>query len=255
VQAYELLDRPEPVITISNLTSVSFTASWFTYDKLDQVLMYGTQEPLTQRSTDDRGPAVARITHHISVYGLQPNTVYYFRINGEGRTYTVKTAPQLSGFPPLTQLFKGSISTPDGTFPEESIVYMKVDGSQLRSTVSKPDGSFQLRTTYIRTADYQQDFTIKETDFVYFFVRAGFEGEAFRQLYAFSRVNPIPITLTQYQIPFYKIKFPDAFDQPIAATVAAAPTQNPSASNNPATAQPASQSLFGIIWLRLQDIF
>jgi hypothetical protein len=251
VNAQEL-GQKEPPLTVSNLTSVSFTISWFSDGSADQALLYGTQEPLDKWAVDDRGLGLQRSSHHVTIRGLIPETEYLFRVNDKGTTYKVKTAPKLTGVAPLPELFKGTVVTEDGTFPAESIVYLKIEGSQLLSRTTDAAGKFMFRTLNIRNADFSYDFRLKETNFVYFFARAGFEGEGSKQIYAFSRTNEQTIHLQELLIPFYKIQFPDGSEFAPEVVTTSVPSD---AAPQPALQTASDESFFGIVWKRVRDIF
>lgn len=243
------LGQFEPPITISNVTSVSFTVSWFSDGVADQAILFGTQEPLGSWAVDDRGIGIQRGSHHITLARLSPATEYLFRINDKGKTYKQKTAPRLNGLAPLPEVFKGTVLTEDKTVPAEAIIYMKIEGAEVLSTVTGPDGSFRLRTVGIRTDDLARDFILKETNFVNIFVRAGFEGEGAMRIFAFARANPITLNLQELRIPFYKIQFPDGIQN---APEVVSPS--PAAANTSVT--PASdEGFFGTLWKRVRDIF
>ncbi len=243
-----------PQLTISNVTSVSFTVSWYSDGKADEAVLVGTQEPLNKWAVDDRGIGVERASHHVTVRGLSPDTEYFFRINNLGNTYKVKTAKRLSGIAPLPEVFQGTVLNEDLSAPEEGIVYMKIEGSQLLSTPTKADGSYKLRTVNIRNADLTADFRLLETNFVTLFARAGYEGEATKRVFAYARKNPIPLSLIEMRIPFFKIKFPDEIFNP-AQDVETNPTPAPTVDPSTGVAPAGDEGFFGIVWKRVRDLF
>jgi len=240
-----------PKITISNITSISFTVSWYSDGKADQSVLYGTQEPLDKWATDDRGLGVQRASHHVTVSRLTPETEYMFRINNQGQTFKQKTGPKLRGIAPLPEIFKGHVITEDKTHPEEALIYMKMEGAELLSTYTTSNGSYKFKTVNTRTSDLKNDFRLKETNFVNFFARAGFEGETSKRVFAYARDNDIDLNLQETRIPFYKIKFPDGFT---GAPEVVTPDSTPVPTDDPAITA-SDEGFFGVFWKRVKDIF
>lgn len=241
-----------PKIVISNITSASFTVSWFGDGKADQAIIYGRAEPLSIWSLDDRGGFVERSTHHVTLRNLQPDTEYLFRINNEGQTYRQKTAKQIISNPPIPYRFKGNVYTEnDQLAPQEGIVYMRATGANLLSSVIASDGTWGINTQLMRKADLSAYQEIRGTEYVNFFARAGFEGEATAKLYGYAFEHPINLNLSEVRLPFYKIILPGLLENSAPQTVA--PEQNPPTNQQPQTA--SSDNFFGTLWQRLGDLF
>lgn len=245
-------DNPIPVI--SNVTPTSFTISWFSRDREDQAILYGTAEPLTAWGLDDRGPGIERVTHHVTLKNLQPNTEYLFRISDNEKVFKQKTPNAISGvLPPLPERFKGKVFTEDKTIPEESNIYMKVNGAQLLSTTSNAQGEWEIKTTNIRDENLGNFFKIRELQYVDFFVRAGYEGENAKKIYAYARENPIDLNLNAPRIPFFKIKLPG--EQTFIAEEVGSTSAEPSPEIDPQAQNVREEGLLRVIWRRITEIF
>jgi hypothetical protein len=244
-------DNPIPVI--SNINSTSFTVSWFSRDTVDQAILYGTAEPLTAWAVDDRGLGVERVTHHVTLRNLQPNTEYLFRINTDGKLFKQKTANTITGIlPPLPERFKGKVLTEDQTVPAESNIYMKVAGSQLLSTTGNvTTGDWEIRTANTRAENLESYFKIRELDYVDFYVRAGYEGDNAKKIYAYARENAIDLTLSAPRIPFYKVKLPGQVQFEAEVVEAGQPTP----SVEPTVQSENEEGLLSVIWKRISEIF
>jgi hypothetical protein len=245
--------KDDPVPVISNINSTSFTVSWFSRDRVDQAILYGTAEPLTAWAVDDRGLGVERVTHHVTLRNLQPNTEYLFRINNDGKLFKQKTANTITGvLPPLSERFKGKVLTEDQTVPEESNIYMKAAGSQLLSTTSNgTTGDWEIRTVNTRTENLASYFKIRELDYVDFYVRAGYEGDNAKKIYAYARENAIDLHLTAPRIPFFKVKLPG--QEQFEADVVEAGQTNPSVDSTEQSTN--EEGLLSVIWKRISEIF
>ena len=247
------IERKAPVVTITNVTSTSFTVTWFSHESADQAVLYGVQEPLDKWAVDDRGLGVQRGSHHVTLTGLAPSTEYFFRINNQGVTYKQTTPANLTEVTPLPLLFRGNILNEDGVIPEEAIIYMRLDGSGLVSTFSLVDGSYRLRASGTRNRDLTQFYKFSETDFVHFFVRSGFEGETAKTIFAYARGNPLNFNLQIPRIPFYKIQLPGL--EIYEASIASVPVDPASPPLEPVVEPASDEGFFGVVWKRIRDIF
>lgn len=109
-------------VTTTNLRDVSFTVSWITDVASTGSVNYGTSAALGTTANDDRGAAVSSTTHHVTISGLSPNTLYYFDVisgsttdNNGGSHYAVTTGPTLAL--PGSDTVYGQVYKSDGTTP------------------------------------------------------------------------------------------------------------------------------------------
>ena len=158
-------------VRISNIKDSSFTVSYFTDDKTTGAISYGPTTAFGQSGIDDRDQQFGRIEphkiHNFTIRNLQPVSKYYFVIvSGKGNytnnslPFEVTTGPLLSTDPPAEDPTSGKVITPNGISPEESIIYVVAEGSQVVSTLTKPDGTFVLPLNSLRSADLSSYFSL-----------------------------------------------------------------------------------------------
>ena len=241
--------KAEPQIVISNVLANSFAVTWFTDEKVNQSVLYGKSEPLTNWAVDDRGVGNERNSHFVTIKNLEPNTEYFFRIGTAGTVYKQKTAPQLTNqFARLPERFRGKVLTEDKTVPTEGIVFMQIEGAHMRATPIQPDGSWEIKTYNLRSKDLLQYFKILETNYVDLFVRTGFEGEDMKKIFAYAREKEINFELQEPRVPFFKMQFPsEIFISPEVVRTATDTAQKVETASN--------ENVFQIMWKRIREIF
>lgn len=159
-------------VRISNITDTSFTVSYFTDGAITGVINYGTTTSLGQSALDDRDQEFGKIEphkiHNFTIRNLSPVTKYYFTIvSGKGNytnnslPFEATTGPSLLGDPPSHEPLSGKISTAEGAPPTESLIYVVANGSQVISTLAKPDGSYVLPLNSLRSTDLSSYFNLE----------------------------------------------------------------------------------------------
>ncbi len=159
-------------VRISNITDNSFTVSYFTDDKITGVISYGTSSSLGQSGLDDRDQELGKIVphkiHNFTIRNLQPVTKYYFTIVSGKQTYSNNSLPfeattgtLLNVEPPAQDPMSGKVITPNGNPPEEAIIYVVAENSQVVSTITKSDGNFVLPLNSLRNQDLSSYFTLE----------------------------------------------------------------------------------------------
>jgi hypothetical protein len=159
-------------VRISNITDTSFTVSYFTDGAITGVINYGTTTSLGQSALDDRDQEFGKIEphkiHNFTIRNLSPVTKYYFTIvSGKGNytnnslPFEVTTGPALTGDPPPQEPLSGKINTAEGVPPTESLIYIVANGSQVVSTLAKPDGTYVLPLNSLRTTDLSSYFNLE----------------------------------------------------------------------------------------------
>jgi len=115
---------------ITNVRDGSLSVSWITDSPSTGHVNFGPTTALGSTAYDDRGDATVDDTHHVTLSGLSPETLYYFDVisgstvddNG-GSHYTVTTGPTL-GLPPSDTVY-GQVFLADGVTPAEgAVVYI-----------------------------------------------------------------------------------------------------------------------------------
>lgn len=86
----------------TNIKDTKFTISWRTLKSAKGFIMYGETPSCGQIAFDDRGKAVSKKIHYVTIRNLKPTTVYYYKIVSAGKIYqnnnrpfTVTTGPSI----------------------------------------------------------------------------------------------------------------------------------------------------------------
>ena len=134
-------------VTITNVEDQSATISWQTDTPVSGFVTFASGQ--TQTALDDRDEVTptTRVTHHVTLSNLLPETIYQFKIvSGKYTTaasefQTAKPAPP-NGFEPII----GSVL--NGNDPLASgIVYLQINGDITNSSVIKSLGNFVIPLT------------------------------------------------------------------------------------------------------------
>ena len=158
-------------VRITNITDTSFSVSYTTDDQIIGSINYGKDKNLGQSGLDDRDQQTGNYNNHkihnITARNLSPATKYYFTITSaqqvylnSGHEFEVTTGLPLSGSPPKQDPIAGKIILPNGSLPQEAIIYVTTSGSQVISTLVKPDGSYILPLNSLRTGDLSSYYNL-----------------------------------------------------------------------------------------------
>ncbi len=148
-------------VRISNITDSSFTVSYETNGQVVGSLIFGKDKNGKTTALDNRdttGVSPHKL-HYITVTALDPNTPYYFSIVSGQTTYSSGNAPFVATTGPTLspaasgQIMKGSVVLPDGTSPNEAIVYAQSDSTQTLSSLVAKNGTYTIPISTIRTGD------------------------------------------------------------------------------------------------------
>ncbi len=151
-------------VQVSNISATSFTISYETDQTAVSTVAYGKDTALGDVALDVRDvltgtPAEHRL-HYVTVQNLEPGTAYYYTItsgaqvsDNNGAPYEIRTATNVATSPPTNGTISGSVALEDGTFPNESIVYISTETSQLLSALVQPNGTFTTSLAQLRTKD------------------------------------------------------------------------------------------------------
>lgn len=152
-------------IKVTNVSDNSFTLTYQTDALAAGSINYGRDKKFGNTEFD----STARNLHSITVKKLSPATKYFFIIiSGQntflnsGSPFEISTAPNISS-PSASQItVAGKIVLPDGNAPEDALVYLNTQGSQLLSSTVAKDGSFSFSLKSLRTSNFSSYFKIKE---------------------------------------------------------------------------------------------
>ena len=154
------IDETPKNVQISNVTDTSFTISYTTDDAVLGSLSYDTPGQVKQVILDNRDknqstPKESTV-HFITATNLTPHTPYTVSIISgaktfldNGRPYSVITGPSLKTDSKEENMLSGKIMLDTGG-PAEAIVTISTNGSQTLSTLSKPDGTYQIDLSPLR---------------------------------------------------------------------------------------------------------
>jgi len=163
-------NKPEEV-RITNITDSAFTISYRTSDKVIGSINYGKDKTLGTIGRDDRDQQNNTLTpfsiHNITLRNLDESTKYFFTITSGNETfdeqvYEVITASKIEENPSQQEPISGKIISPDGKIPNEGLIYATIDGAQLISTLTKPDGRYILPLNSLRNIDLNSYFNFNE---------------------------------------------------------------------------------------------
>jgi len=159
-------------VKITNVTDESFTVTYSTDDDVVGTLNYGL-EPISLDNLvlDDRDQLSQKVTkrnsHSITLKGLQPQTTYYFSITSDDEVflnnespYNAKTGSIISKTPTTQIPITGKVLLPDGSTPDEGLIYVMIAGAQFLSTTLKKDGTYTIPLNTIRNSSFNDFFEL-----------------------------------------------------------------------------------------------
>lgn len=163
--------RPEYLPTkvkLTNISDTSFNVSWLTQSPTIGFVKYGlSTNSLDTTTTDDRdqltGSSGEFKTHYITVQGLTPNTLYYFKLgsfnrqlyDNDGSAFSVTTAPVLTNIPVADTAY-GTVLTAADTPAEGALLYLNFAGSTPLSALVRQNGSWAISLSAARTTNLTQ---------------------------------------------------------------------------------------------------
>lgn len=176
IQGQASEDEKPQNIRITNLTDSSVTISYATSQPLHGSISYGETESLGSQILDERdyesGSPKQSLLHYMSISGLQPDTTYYFSIlSGEStflnkdQPFTFRTAPKLSGTPPLLPKYSGRVAGIEDT---SEIILFVISNGQDYSTRVKNDGSYVVSLANLRNEDLNSYLKLSQNDTLLF---------------------------------------------------------------------------------------
>lgn len=151
-------------VRITNIADNKFTISWISSAPSSGHVEYGiVGEKLAQTAKDERdgNDPNLRLTHHVTVEGLQPSTSYAFRIlagetptrfDNNGSPYNVTTGPVI-GATPSSENFYGKAELPTKQGAEGAIAYLTLPGGATASTLVGSTGNYAFTLSTMRADD------------------------------------------------------------------------------------------------------
>lgn len=205
-QIYQLGAQPEKApknIRVTNVTDSSFTVSWTTDKEYAGFLMWGDSQSNLKETVTQEG--IQGSFNLITVNSLQPQTIYYFKINSGGTVFDnsgipwqVQTAPKI-GEVASPKVISGVILNQSGQAASGILVYATPGGGSTQVTKTSANGSWVIPiSTSRKTPDLASYVDISDkSPVIDLFVQGGTNGVATAQVF-FKTANPVPqITLGQ----------------------------------------------------------
>lgn len=197
-------------VRVSNVSDTGFTVSFLTDDETPGYVKYGTEATnLRSQSGDDRdqlsGSVGSFTLHHITVRGLDPNTMYYYvlgtgtaaEFDDNGTPFEVKTA-QRGGTPTAAKTIYGNVLNTTGGPAEGSIVFVASTDMGEMSSLVKSSGSWAVPLSNARTPDGSGYAQVTDSTQVSLLVQGLSQAETSQVMVAVTDAQPVAtITLGQ----------------------------------------------------------
>lgn len=143
-------------ITVTNITDQGATISWQTDSSVSGFVTFGTGSTSDQTALDDRDQdnPVPKITHHVSLSNLTPETNYQFKVfsgklASNPASFTTAKLSSPNGLKPIT----GSVLEGDKTI-SGGVIFLEIPGALTQSAAIKNLGNFILPLSQIRKKDF-----------------------------------------------------------------------------------------------------
>lgn len=169
-----LLEKPPVVkdLKLTNISDSSVTVTYLTEEPTVGSVIVSTSNNFDivgqfskAKFYDDRGDGVARKTHHVTIKGMLPEALYYFRITSGFKNADV-TYPNIE-----TATTPDTLRTPDPSYARltnqtnsDALVFYSLNNGTLQSTYLNSDSAFSIDKANIKTADLKESITYKEGD-------------------------------------------------------------------------------------------
>lgn len=151
-------------VKITNLSDKSFTITYQTDAAVTGSVNYGRDKNLgnieLEELDKERANFSPKSIHSITVKKLFPKTKYNFVIiSGQntflnnGIPFEILTGPNISSSSAEQHAVKGKILLPNGNPPDEALVYLRTQNSQLLSSVTAKDGTYGFSLKNLRSED------------------------------------------------------------------------------------------------------
>jgi hypothetical protein len=193
-------DMQPQKVRITNITDNAFTVSYETKSNVSGYVNFGINNSLGQTAFDEKDVSQklqGHTIHSIALKNLSPLTKYYFSIISGGNTYLDNnqnfeaiTAVAISDSS-LTNVVSGKIILPNASAPNEAIVYVTNDNSQVLSTLVSSDGTFKINLKHLLNSDFSK-LTDLSADSVIQILVLG-DGLTSNALVYYSQTNNIPV--------------------------------------------------------------
>lgn len=231
-------DIPQNV-RVSNVSDGSFTVSYATDVSALGSLNLGTDKNLGTTILDDRDQQGSSVTprkiHNITVRNLTPQTTYFFSIiSGQntfldnGLPFEISTGAPIQVSPSSQLPIAGRIIMPDGSAPNEALLYATSDNAEVISTLVKTDGSYILPLNSMRTKDFSFYFNFdKETVIKILAMDSSLKSNV---LVSIQKTSPVPVITLGNDYDFTLSSTPIASQSAVLSGFPSLPVSSPSSS-------------------------
>lgn len=190
-------------IKITNISEDAFTITYITDDKVVGSVNYGVDPGnLDGISLDDRDQLSQQVnkynTHSITVRNLDPNTKYFFSITSGTKKYLdtdfkfeTTTKGEISSSPSSQIPVSGKVILPNGTTPDDGLVYLKINNAQLTSTLLKEGGTYTIPLNTLRKENEDEYLEINDDTIINIDI---FSGGLFSSVSVTpNEISPVPL--------------------------------------------------------------
>ncbi|MBI2621139.1 MAG: hypothetical protein HYW63_00640 [Candidatus Levybacteria bacterium] len=196
-------DQEPKNVKITNISDDSFTLTYITEDEAIGTLSYGESQNLLDNVVlDDRDQLSQSVNkykiHSITTRDLNPDISYYFSITSGDKKYLdnenpyrLQTGKIINKNPSFQIPLNGKVVMPDGTPVTEGVVYVGINGAQELSTLINSDGTYTIPLNSLRTASFDDYFTINSTAIINIEI---YSENLFSSVSVSpSEINPVPL--------------------------------------------------------------
>ena len=189
-------------IRVTNVSDSTLTVSWTTDAETAGIVEWGDSEGSLGRTTPSEVGTGS--IHSATLTGLEPATVYFYKINSAGEVFDnngipwqAQTAAAVQApSPPI--VISGTIEDASRNLVENALVYVTAGGGTSLSTLTSQEGNWVVAVSNARTQDLEAFVDIDESrTLAEISVQAGSRGTASALIYPASAKPAPPIVLGQ----------------------------------------------------------
>lgn len=199
-------DNPQNV-RITNISDSSFTVTYTTDTSVIGTITLTKDGEKPEVILDDRdeqsGVPKQYLIHSISAKNLSPNTSYTFTILSGTTTYldndkpfSLTTPDKLADEPSEQVPLAGKVLLPDGTKPDEALIFVTTQNGQMLSTLLNAAGLYILPLNTMRTKDLAQAMQFSQNTQLQLLIAN--QNLTSHVITGVMNINPVPpVTLSQ----------------------------------------------------------
>ncbi len=182
--------NPPQEVKVTNVTDSSFTVTWLTKSPSTGFVVWGENENNLNK-TDLSETEDNSYIHSVTITGLLPNKLYYFKINSGGNLYSdsqkawvVKTAPIKNSTSPSSNLkIGGKVITASGKEAANTLVFLEIEGATPLSTITSQNGNWIISLDIIVDKNSNNYLQITPDMLAKITAQAGPQGNSWAKVY------------------------------------------------------------------------